>query len=89
MMFERKGCLYCLAWKRQIGPGYAESAAGRVAPLVVVDMDGPYPDGLALARRPVVTPTFVLMRNGMELGRIEGYSRPDAFYPALETLLAG
>ena len=88
LMFERKGCVYCEAWKRQIGPGYRDSPTGNIAPLTVVDMDGPYPDGLALARRPIVTPTFVLMRDGMELGRIEGYTRQDDFYPALERLYA-
>ena len=47
LMVEKDGCIYCQAWDRNIGPGYAASDAGRAAPLMRVDIHGPYPDGLA------------------------------------------
>lgn len=87
LMVERRGCIYCAAWQREIAPGYAGSAEGRAAPLLRVDMDGPWPDGLALARRPYATPTFVLLENGLELARIEGYPGKDAFYPQVAAML--
>jgi len=87
LMVEKDGCIYCQAWDRNIGPGYAASDAGRVAPLMRVDIHGPYPDGLALARRPFVTPTFILLDNGSEVGRLEGHMTADQFYPALSDLL--
>lgn len=87
LMVEKDGCIYCQAWNRNIGPGYAASDAGRAAPLMRVDIHGPYPDGLALARRPFVTPTFILLDNGSEVGRLEGHMTADQFYPALSDLL--
>ncbi|MFV0386248.1 thioredoxin family protein [Paracoccus sp. (in: a-proteobacteria)] len=87
LMVEQAGCIYCAAWHREIGPGFAQSAAGRVAPLLIVDLDGPWPDGLVLNRRPLITPTFVLLRDGKELSRLEGYPGDHYFYPVIAELL--
>lgn len=87
MMVTARHCAYCAAWKAEIGPGYAASLAGRIAPIFEVDLDGPYPDGLALDRKPWITPSFILLRNGAELGRIEGYVGQRHFHPVLEALL--
>jgi hypothetical protein len=87
LMVEKDGCVYCAAWDRNIGPGYPASDAGQAAPLMRVDIHGPYPDGLALARRPFVTPTFILLDGGSEVGRLEGYMTAAQFYPALSALL--
>lgn len=87
LMVEKDSCIYCEAWDRNIGPGYAASDAGRAAPLMRVDIDGPYPDGLALARRPFVTPTFILLDGGSEVGRLEGHMTAAQFWPALNALL--
>ncbi|WP_312527601.1 SoxS protein [Paracoccus sp. (in: a-proteobacteria)] len=87
IMAVQRGCIYCAAWRREVGPGYAQSDPGRRAPLVEVAIDGPWPDGLVLARRPHLTPTFVLVRGGIELERIEGYPGADAFYRTLSDML--
>lgn len=87
MMGERAGCIYCADWNAKVGPGYANSPAGRIAPLLRVDLDGPYPDGLALARRPFATPTFILLRDRFELSRMEGYVPAQDFYPRLTQMM--
>lgn len=87
MMVTSPACHYCAAWKAEIGPGYAASAAGRIAPIFEVDLRGPYPDGLALDRRPWITPSFLLLHKGAELGRIEGYVGQNHFHPVLNSLL--
>ena len=63
-MVDDVGCIYCRKWDAEVGPIYEQSATGRVAPL---------------ARRPkrhadlapyeplVYTPTFVLVRDGIEV----------------------
>lgn len=88
LMVEKEGCVYCAAWNRDIAPGYAATEPGRAAPLQRVDVHGPWPDGLALARRPFVTPTFILLDGGSEIGRLEGHMTARQFYPALSALLA-
>lgn len=87
LMIGLDSCAYCAAWHREIGPGYATSTQGKTAPLLMVDFYGPWPDGLSLDRRPMVTPTFVLLNKGNELGRIEGYPGKGRFYPLLNRLL--
>lgn len=87
MMLDRKGCIYCAAWKREIGAGYASSAQGKTAPLAIIDIDGPWPDGLAIGRRPYLTPTFILLRDGQEIDRLEGYPGQDYFYPVLTEMM--
>ncbi|AUH35361.1 SoxS protein [Paracoccus tegillarcae] len=87
MMVEERGCIYCARWDAEIGPGFAGSAEGRTAPLMRVDIDGPWPDGIVLASRPVLTPTFILLDKGVELDRIEGYVGAAYFYPVLAEMM--
>lgn len=88
IMVEQPGCWYCARWKAEVMPGYAQTAEGRAAPLRMVMLDGPWPDGLALDRRPVLTPTFILVSGGKELSRLEGYPGKDHFLPVLAQMLA-
>ncbi|MTH76516.1 SoxS protein [Paracoccus aestuariivivens] len=88
MMVRRKGCVYCAQWDREIAPIYGQHPEGRAAPLVMLDIDGPYPDGLALDRMPWLTPSFILLNGGMEITRYEGYPGADHFFPMLGTMLA-
>ena len=87
LMVTRVGCIYCAAWDREIAPGFAASSEGRAAPLLRVDIDGPWPDGIALARRPTITPTFVVLRNGAEAARLEGYPGENFFYAVLDEIM--
>lgn len=86
-MVETPGCHYCIQWKEEIGPIYPKTAAGKFAPLQQIDIDDPLPDGLSFARKVVYTPTFVLVEEGQEIGRIEGYPGEDFFWGLLEMML--
>ena len=86
LMVSSPYCHFCRAWQAEIGPGFAVSAAGRTAPLFEVDVAGPFPDGLALDRRPRITPSFILLDRGIEIGRVEGYVGQRYFYPVLEEM---
>jgi hypothetical protein len=88
VMVEQRGCVYCTRWHADVGPEYAITPEGRFAPLRVVNLRA-LPDDLALVRRPVFTPTFILTRDGQEVDRIEGYPGEDFFWELLGRLLAG
>lgn len=88
VMVDLEGCAFCAAFRREVMPGYAATPEGRAAPLAVVPFDGPWPDGIALAGRPRVTPTFILLRDGVEQARIEGYADARAFRARLRAVLA-
>lgn len=87
LMFEEPGCPWCRRWHQEVGPAYPNTPEGRSAPLRVVDI-GARIEGVQLASRIRFSPTFVLVRQGREVGRINGYPGADFFWPALGDLLA-
>ena len=88
VMFEASGCYWCDKWRREIGPIYGKTAEGKHAPLTVIDVYAALPADIALERRAVYTPTFVLLENGVEVNRIEGYPGEAFFWGLLERMLA-
>lgn len=87
LMGEQAGCAWCARWQKDIGPIYPKTAAGKIAPLWIVDIRQPMPDGITLARPITFTPTFVLLEDGSEVGRLEGYPGEDFFWGILEKTL--
>lgn len=87
VMIDREGCGYCIAWKKQIGPAYPNTDLGQFAPLRIVNIREGTPEGMTFARPVLFTPTFILVDEGQELGRIEGYPGEDFFWGLLEKML--
>lgn len=85
MMYRRQGCPWCLAWDRDIGPIYGKTEIGQRAPLRLVELDRERPQ-VVLKGRVIYTPTFVLVEQGRELGRIEGYPGEANFWGRLKQL---
>lgn len=87
VMIEERGCAWCARWNEEIGPIYPKTAESAFAPLRRIDLNEPRPDDLTFARPVSFTPTFVLVEDGAELGRIEGYPGEDFFWMLLDKLL--
>lgn len=87
LMFEEPGCIWCARWNAQIGPVYPKTPEGQAAPLRRLDIRDPLPDDITLERPAFYTPTFVLVRDGRELSRIEGYPGEDFFWGLLDMML--
>jgi thioredoxin-related protein len=88
VMFTSPGCPWCAAWERDVGDAYAKTDLGQVAPLRRVNLHRDDTAGLDLDRTVRVTPTFVLARDGREVGRIAGYPGESHFWTRLERLIA-
>lgn len=88
LMIEQPGCAYCALWDSEVAPIYPRTPEGRAAPLERVPLKGPYPADVTLDRAPVFTPTFILVRDGREAGRIEGYPGEAFFWGLLGRMLA-
>lgn len=89
LMFEEEWCVWCDRWNDEVGVVYAKTVEGQRAPLRRIDIHGAFPDGIQLSSRPQYTPTFVLIEDGVEVGRIEGYPGEDFFWGLLDRLLDG
>jgi hypothetical protein len=85
LMYRRAGCPWCLAWDRAIGPVYPKTELGRRLPLRLVDLADDQP-AVALVWPVRYTPTFVVVEDGREIGRIEGYPGEDFFWGLLDKL---
>jgi thioredoxin-related protein len=87
VMFEQAGCVWCESFNREIAPVYGKTDEGRRAPLRRVDVAGPVPQELAFIDVEKLTPLFVLVDNGREIGRIRGYPGEDNFWGLLGALI--
>jgi len=89
VMLERHDCPWCQRWLREVGEqSWNLSDLGRRAPLRRVDVAQGLPDDLRHLTNWHFTPTFVLVANGRELGRIIGYQNDLFFWQQAEALLA-
>ncbi len=86
VMVEQPGCHWCQRWDDEIAHIYPKTGEGQVAPLRRVNLRA-LPEDVEFASRPVFTPTFVLVQDGQELGRLEGYNGDEFFWFLLARLL--
>jgi hypothetical protein len=86
IMVEQHGCHWCEQWNAEIAPAYPNTEEGARAPLRRV-LISDLPEDVEFTSRPVFTPTFVLVHEGQELGRMEGYAGDEFFWFLLGQLL--
>ena len=87
VMFESPVCERCQAWHAEVGDAYPITEEGKFAPLRRVQIYDKHPADLAHIRWPRFTPTFVMLIDGEEIGRIRGYPGEDFFWPMLGELI--
>jgi hypothetical protein len=87
-VFKSAHCPTCVAWEREIGHSYTATEEGQRIPLQRFDIDGGRGASVADRHEVEVTPTFILIERGREIGRIEGYSGGRKFWTDLRALMA-
>ena len=87
LMIEEHGCIWCARWDADVGGEYPITPEGQAAPLVRAQIRDGVPEGITLASRPRFTPTFIVVQDGVEVGRIEGYPGEDFFWGLLGRIL--
>ncbi len=87
VMVEQDGCAYCARWNAEIAEIYPKTPEGAYAPLRRVDLRAPMPEDLSFKGPVIFTPTFILVEDGMEQGRIEGYAGDELFWTMLTMVL--
>jgi hypothetical protein len=84
IMVEERGCRYCMRWDAEVGAVYPSTREGRFAPLQRVGRDAP---ALGAYAPVIYTPTFIVARDGEEVGRITGYPGKSYFWEELAQIL--
>lgn len=87
VMVEERGCPWCASWNREVAPAYPNTPEGQAAPLRRIDLGEVDESGIRIGGPVVYTPTFLLVEEGEELDRIEGYPGPDFFWALLGKML--
>ncbi len=87
VMFERAGCVWCESFDRDVAPIYGKTEEGLRAPLRRVNIMQSQPADLAFVDVERLTPVFVLIDGGREIGRIRGYPGDDHFWGLLRVLM--
>lgn len=82
LMAEEDGCYWCAKWDEEIAHIYPKTAEGKTAPLKRYDLYSEKPE-VTFDKKVRFTPTFILVQNGVEVGRIEGYPGEDFFWSLL------
>ena len=88
VMIERAGCAWCARWDAEVAPAYEKTNEGRRAPLRRHNLDQGQPNGIVLERPVRYTPTFLLVDDGREVGRITGYIENGMFWGMLSQMIA-
>jgi hypothetical protein len=87
VMFEQAGCVWCETFDREIAAVYDKTDEGARASLRRVNIAAALPSDLAFIAVERLTPLFVLVENGREIGRIRGYPGEDHFWGLLGVLI--
>jgi hypothetical protein len=87
VVLEKAGCPYCARFEKEVGKTYDKTDEGQRAPLKRIDNEKPFPEDYRFVSPDRITPTFVLVDQGREIGRLRGYPGEDFFYAALGTML--
>ncbi|MGX4768674.1 thioredoxin [Bradyrhizobium guangdongense] len=87
VMFERAGCVWCARFDAEIAPIYGRTEEGQAAPLRRVDLNRPLPADLSGIDPGAFTPSFVVLQEGREIGRIRGYPGDAFFFGLLNRIL--
>lgn len=85
-MVDEPGCPWCARWDAEIGPIYPKTEESRRAPLNRIDIRE-VGRAIDLKSRVVFTPTFLLVEDGRELDRMEGYMGDEFFWVLLNQML--
>ena len=87
IMFDADYCTWCRKWDEEIGVIYSLTPESCQAPIRKVEISDQIPDSISIHESVRYTPTFVLIHNQSEVGRIVGYQGEDFFWPMLNDLI--
>ena len=80
IMVTSDHCPSCQAWELDVGKVYDKSPYATTLPLTRVEIGSKMPRGVTFQKPVVGTPTFLIIHNGQEIGRQNGYIDGEMFW---------
>jgi hypothetical protein len=88
VVVEVNGCKYCPLFRQAVAPAYSATPRARQIPLRFLDITAEGADKMKLKSPITIVPTAVLLRNHVEIGRIEGFVGAEDFSRLVTSLLS-
>lgn len=85
--FNSSACPVCERWDEEIGGLYDKTDEAKRLPLRHQNIHENTPEDLSFIKGVVFTPTFVVVENGREVGRMVGYVQDYFFWEQLSGLI--
>ncbi|MBU2581898.1 MAG: thioredoxin family protein [Alphaproteobacteria bacterium] len=89
VVLEVDGCIYCDVFRQRLLPAYQSSKQGKRAPIRFVDINDPALGDFGLTQPIGTVPTFIMLENNQEIGRIPGLMGREDFFKAVDWMLIG
>jgi thioredoxin-related protein len=88
VVMEADGCIYCNIFRRDVLPSYEASERGKDLPVRFIDVNDVETARIELQSPIDILPTFVVIKDNREIGRIPGYVGPEDFFHSINYLLS-
>ena len=85
--FNSSACSVCERWDEEVGGIYGKTAEAKRLTLRPQSIHDEIPNDLAFIKAVTFTPTFVVVEDGKEVGRIVGYISDHFFWGQLDGLI--
>ena len=88
VVMEAPGCIYCTVFRRDVLPAYQASERAKDVPIRFLDVNDAAVNALGLDEPVNIVPTFVVLKDNREVGRVPGYVGPEAFFHTINYLMS-
>ena len=88
VVLEAPGCTYCDIFRRDVLPSYEASQQAKDMPVRFIDVNDLTKTQIELQSQIDILPTFVIVKDNVEIGRIPGYMGPEDFFHSINYLLS-
>ncbi len=88
VVMEAPGCTYCELFRRDVLPSYQASERAKEMPIRFLDINDITAEDLGLDTAIDIVPTFVVLKDHKEVGRIPGYMGPEYFFHSINHLIS-
>ena len=88
VVIEADGCIFCEIFRSDVLPAYEASEQGKQMPVQFVDINDMDTTHLEFKGAVDIVPTFIVIKDRREVGRISGYVGPENFFHSINYLLA-
>lgn len=80
VMIHEDNCPWCEAFEEEVGKFYHKTPESEILPLKRIDYHEKMPPNWQVNGVALFTPTFIILDDGVEVGRIEGYPGRELFW---------